>query len=134
MPVDQFKKIDEKRIKSEFNVPLPPSLAPQQRLHHLGGHLLSARSRQGQIQRYPRLYSHLHLDKHNEIKIENIEGFYINASPMRSVVDNQLYAIFAQAPTPKGVEHFWYAVYHFNIKRIIMLCSFEDPRRGVTPA
>lgn len=50
---------------------------------------------------------------------------------MRSALDNQTYAIFAQAPTPKGVEHFWYAVYHFNIKRIIMLCAFEDPRRGV---
>lgn len=56
--------------------------------------------------------------------MENVEGFYINASPMRSVLDNQIYGIFAQAPTPKGLEHFWYAVYHFNVKRITMLCAF----------
>lgn len=43
---------------------------------------------------------------------------------MRSVLDNQTYAIFAQAPVKKVVEHFWYALYHYNIKKIVMLCAF----------
>jgi len=50
-------------------------------------------------------------------------GFYINASLMRSVIDNEPYAVFAQAPVKKVIEHFWYACYHYNIKKIVMLCS-----------
>jgi protein tyrosine phosphatase len=77
------------------------------------------------------LYKYRQIDKHNRVIIENIEDFYINASLMKSVLDNEVYAIFAQAPVAKVVEHFWYACYHYNIKRIIMLCAFLDPRRGV---
>jgi protein tyrosine phosphatase len=58
-------------------------------------------------------------------------GFYINASLMRSVIDNEPYAVFAQAPVKKAIEHFWYACYHYNIKKIVMLCALEDPKRGV---
>ena len=50
---------------------------------------------------------------------------------MRSVIDNQIYAVFAQAPVKKVIEHFWYACYHYNIKKIVMLCGLEDPMRGV---
>jgi protein tyrosine phosphatase len=52
---------------------------------------------------------------------------------MRSVEDAiQHYAIFAQAPLENAFDHFWYACYHYKVKRIIMLCAFEDPYRGVT--
>lgn len=52
---------------------------------------------------------------------------------MRSVEDEkQHYAIFAQAPLENVFDHFWYACYHYKLKRIIMLCAFEDPYRGVT--
>ena len=71
------------------------------------------------------------VDKHNRIQIENMPNFYINASLMRSVIDNEPYAVFAQAPVKKVIEHFWYACYHHNIKKIVMLCSLEDPQRGV---
>lgn len=50
---------------------------------------------------------------------------------MSSVLDNKHYAAFAQAPVKKVVDHFWYACYHYNIKKIVMLCALEDPLRGV---
>lgn len=53
---------------------------------------------------------------------------------MHSVLDGNLYAIFAQAPVENVVEHFWAACYHHKVRRIIMLCSFEDPNRGVPPS
>ena len=43
---------------------------------------------------------------------------------MKSVLDNEVYAVFAQAPVKKVVDHFWYACYHYDIKKIIMLCAF----------
>ena len=58
-------------------------------------------------------------------------NFYINASLMRSVIDNEPYAVYAQAPVKKVIDHFWYACYHYNIKKIVMLCSLEDPNKGV---
>lgn len=77
------------------------------------------------------MYSNNKLDKHNRIKIESVDNFYINASFMKSVIDGQIYAVFAQAPLLKVVEHFWYACYHYNIPKIVMLCALEDPLRGV---
>ncbi len=70
------------------------------------------------------MYLSSHEDKHNRIQIETVHNFYINASFMRSVIDNEIYAVFAQAPVKKVIEHFWYACYHYNIKKIIMLCAF----------
>ena len=86
------------------------------------------------MQQRPRLYHHPHADKHNRVTVDNkIDNFYINASLMRSVEDAiQHYAIFAQAPLENAFDHFWYACYHYKVKRIIMLCAFEDPYRGVT--
>ena len=60
-----------------------------------------------------------------------MDNFYINASFMKSVIDNEVYAAFAQAPVLKVIEHFWYACYHYNIPKIVMLCALEDPHRGV---
>lgn len=77
------------------------------------------------------MYSSTHSDKHNRIHVEGVNNFYINASFMRSVIDNEVYAVFAQAPVKKVIEHFWYACYHYNIKKIVMLCALEDPIRGV---
>lgn len=37
-------------------------------------------------------------DKHNRVNVEGINNFYINASYMRSVIDDDIFAIFAQAP------------------------------------
>lgn len=51
---------------------------------------------------------------------------------MRSVLDGQVFAIFAQAPIENVISHFWAASYHHKIRKIIMLCAFEDPNRGVT--
>ena len=51
---------------------------------------------------------------------------------MKSVIDNEVYAAFAQAPVLKVIEHFWYACYHYNIPKIVMLCALEDPHRGVS--
>jgi protein tyrosine phosphatase len=53
-----------------------------------------------------------------------VKGFYVNASLMRSVLGNKVYAIFAQAPVKKVVDHFWVACYQYKIKKIVMLCSF----------
>ena len=54
---------------------------------------------------------------------------------MRSVDDEiQHYAIFAQAPLENVFDNFWYACYHYKIRRIIMLCALEDPYRGVRQA
>ncbi len=50
---------------------------------------------------------------------------------MRSITDGKQFAIFSQAPTPQAFEDFWEALYEKNVKLIIMLCSFHDPRRGV---
>lgn len=50
---------------------------------------------------------------------------------MKSVLDNNVYAIFAQAPLESVYAHFWSACYYFKIVKIIMLCSFVDPHRGV---
>ena len=50
---------------------------------------------------------------------------------MPSVLDNETYAAFSQAPVKRVVDHFWYACYHYNIKQIVMLCALEDPLRGV---
>ncbi len=50
---------------------------------------------------------------------------------MKSIVDGKDFAIFGQAPTPQAVEQFWQAIYENNVKTIIMLCSFHDPKRGV---
>lgn len=58
-------------------------------------------------------------------------NFYINASLMRSVIDREVFAVFAQAPVKKVIDHFWYACYHYDIRKIIMLCAFQDPNRGV---
>jgi protein tyrosine phosphatase len=50
---------------------------------------------------------------------------------MKSIVDGKDFAIFAQAPTPEGFSEFWEMIYDKNIKSIIMLCNFHDPKRGV---
>ena len=50
---------------------------------------------------------------------------------MRSVLDGEVYAIFAQAPIENVLGHFWAACYHHQIRKIVMLCAFEDPNRGV---
>jgi protein tyrosine phosphatase len=73
------------------------------------------------------------IDKHNRIHIEAVDNFYLNASLMKSVLDQEVYAVFAQAPVLKVIEHFWYACYHYNIPKIVMLCALEDPHRGVPP-
>lgn len=57
------------------------------------------------------------------MEVDHVSHFYINASFMRSALDQQVYAIFAQAPVRKVVDHFWYACYHYDIKRIVMLCA-----------
>lgn len=75
--------------------------------------------------------SPLAVDKHNRVVVEGLSNFYINASYMKSVLDSQVYAVFAQAPLEKVYDHFWYACYRLKIKKIVMLCSFEDPHRGV---
>jgi protein tyrosine phosphatase len=72
-------------------------------------------------------------DKHNRVTVEGVKNFYINASYMRSVLDNNVYAIFAQAPIENVLSHFWCACYTLKIRKIIMLCAFEDPNRGVFP-
>jgi hypothetical protein len=50
---------------------------------------------------------------------------------MKSINDNNIYAIFAQAPVRSAVFDFWYALYHFEVKSVFMLCAFEDKIRGV---
>lgn len=42
---------------------------------------------------------------------------------MRSVLDHQMFAIFAQAPLEQTFEHFWFSIYNFDIKKIFMLCG-----------
>lgn len=86
---------------------------------------------QRKVQRYLRMYKPPYSDHHNRVNCEHVNDFYVNASEMRSVLDNKMYAIFAQAPVKKVVDHFWLACYHYSVKKIIMLCSFEDPYRGV---
>lgn len=49
---------------------------------------------------------------------------------MKSLVDNNYFVIFCQAPVP-DFHNFWQAVYHKDVNMIIMLCMFLDPRRGV---
>jgi hypothetical protein len=70
-------------------------------------------------------------DKHNRVQCSVVADFYVNASLMRSVLDGSIYAHFAQAPVKKAVEHFWMSCYYHQIRKIVMLCAFEDPRRGV---
>jgi len=65
--------------------------------------------------------------------LDKVPGFYINASYMRSVLDGSVWSIFAQAPLKKAQEHFWQACFHHKVRKIIMLCAFEDPKRGVLP-
>jgi len=50
---------------------------------------------------------------------------------MKSITDNNIYAIFAQAPLRATISHFWCALYHFGVKSIFMLCALEDKIRGV---
>ena len=69
---------------------------------------------------------------HNRVMLDHIQDYYLNASVMRSVVDQEPYAIFAQAPVKNSLGHFWEACYHLNIKTIVMLCAFIDPKRGVS--
>ena len=38
------------------------------------------------------------LDHHNRVIVNGVDNFYINASLMKSIVDNQVFAIFSQAP------------------------------------
>ena len=64
--------------------------------------------------------------------MEHIKNYYLHASVMKSVVDGEPYAIFAQAPVKNSIGHFWEACYHLNIKTIFMLCAFIDPKRGVS--
>lgn len=44
---------------------------------------------------------------------------------MKSIVDNEIFAIFSQAPLPQSFQDFWSAVYHFNIKQIFMICPLK---------
>lgn len=41
-----------------------------------------------------------YLDHHNRIKCKHSKNFYLNASMMKSIVDQKDFAIFGQAPTP----------------------------------
>ena len=38
------------------------------------------------------------LDHHNRVIVNGVDNFYINASLMKSIVDNHVFAIFSQAP------------------------------------
>ena len=62
------------------------------------------------------------LDHHNRVIVNGVDNFYINASLMKSIVDNQVFAIFSQAPKCQSFSDFWQACYHFNVKQIFMLC------------
>jgi protein tyrosine phosphatase len=73
----------------------------------------------------------VYLDNHSRVRCQSSENYYLNACTMKSIVDGNDFAIFAQAPTPTAIESFWEAIYEKNVKTIIMLCSFYDPRRGV---
>jgi len=42
---------------------------------------------------------------------------------MKSVTDNRIFAIFGQAPLKACMKDFWYGCYHFNVKKIVMLCT-----------
>ena len=66
-----------------------------------------------------------YLDNHNRVIVNGIDNFYINGSLMRSIVDNQIFAIFSQAPLPSTFQDFWLASYHFNVKKIFMLCPLK---------
>ncbi len=46
------------------------------------------------------------------------------------MIDNQLFTIFAQAPTPPAIASFWKAILDHKVTTIFMLCSFDDPIRG----
>ena len=48
---------------------------------------------------------------------------------MRSLVDGKVYAIFSQAPVAP-VDNFWEAVYYKDVELVVMLCMFNDPKRG----
>ena len=50
---------------------------------------------------------------------------------MKSIIDGKQFAIFSQAPPPEAFQDFWEALYEKNVKLIVMLCSFHDPKRGV---
>ena len=50
---------------------------------------------------------------------------------MKSIVDDKDFAIFAQAPVAEGFSEFWEMIYEKNVKSIVMLCNFDDPKRGV---
>jgi len=42
---------------------------------------------------------------------------------MRSVIDQRIYSAFTQYPLPFTVEHFWYAIFKLNVKKIFMICN-----------
>ena len=70
------------------------------------------------------------LDENSALSLPQVgEDYYINANEVRSLVDGQVFSVFSQAPIAP-FDNFWEAVYYKDVKLVVMLCMFVDPRRG----
>ena len=76
------------------------------------------------------MYLLLYSDEHSRVKIPGLgPNYYLNGNEVRSLVDNKIFTIFSQAPVAP-FDNFWEAAYYKNVSLVVMLCMFNDPRRG----